>query len=233
MSAGTGYNFVSLTLARAAQVNENFQWFRGHYLPITQSGTWANTTSVMDLGSVAFKWRKLYCGSAPSLFITDLTCTTAKVTNAGITNLTCTTANITNLTCTTANINALTSTIITVVALTATARITITGAPPNPPDINTLYKDNIPKAWLIYDQVAVTISASFNISSVTDVATGLFSPNWNRNFATTTYCVVLFTGQTDTQNTVTSVGSTQFRTQNEAGTSVDDDLNNVIAMGPQ
>lgn len=60
MSGSTGYNFAANTKARASEVNLNFEWFRGHYLPVTQSGTWANTTGVYDLGSSSFAFRNLY-----------------------------------------------------------------------------------------------------------------------------------------------------------------------------
>ena len=60
MSGSTGYNFTANTKARASEVNLNFEWFRGHYLPVTQSGTWANTTGVYDLGSSSYQWNNLY-----------------------------------------------------------------------------------------------------------------------------------------------------------------------------
>ncbi|MDI6756448.1 MAG: hypothetical protein QME32_00330 [Endomicrobiia bacterium] len=60
MSGATGYNFTAGTPARANEVNKNFEWFRGHYLPVTQSGTWANTSAVYDLGSSTQRWRAIY-----------------------------------------------------------------------------------------------------------------------------------------------------------------------------
>ena len=60
MAGTTGYNFSPNTKARSSEVNQNFEWFRGHYLPVTQSGTWANTSSVNDIGSSAFQWRDAY-----------------------------------------------------------------------------------------------------------------------------------------------------------------------------
>jgi len=60
MSFGTGYNFEPDTKARATEVNQNFTWFRGHYLPITVSNTWINTSGVYDLGSSSFQWRNLF-----------------------------------------------------------------------------------------------------------------------------------------------------------------------------
>lgn len=60
MSGTNGFNFSPGPLIKSSEMNQNFEWFRGHYLPITQSGTWANTTGVYDLGSNAYKWRNLY-----------------------------------------------------------------------------------------------------------------------------------------------------------------------------
>lgn len=60
MSGVTGINFIPNSAIRPSEVNQNFEWFRGHYLPITQSGTWANTNNASDLGSAAAKWRDGY-----------------------------------------------------------------------------------------------------------------------------------------------------------------------------
>lgn len=59
MSGTAGFNFSSTTI-RSAEVNQNFEWVRGHYLPLTQSGTWANTTGVYDVGSSSYKFRDGY-----------------------------------------------------------------------------------------------------------------------------------------------------------------------------
>jgi len=67
MSFGTGYNFTPDTKARATEVNQNFTWFRGHYLPITVSNTWINTNAVYDIGSSSFQWRDIhFSGTMPS-----------------------------------------------------------------------------------------------------------------------------------------------------------------------
>lgn len=60
MSGSTGYNFTAGGPARASEVNRNFEWMRGHYLPVTQSGTWANTSAIYDLGSTTQRWRAIY-----------------------------------------------------------------------------------------------------------------------------------------------------------------------------
>lgn len=66
MAGGTGFNFVPNTKIRSTEVNQNFEWTRGHYLPITQSGTWANTTGVYDLGSATYKFRDGYFSGSVS-----------------------------------------------------------------------------------------------------------------------------------------------------------------------
>lgn len=49
------------TLARSAQVNSNFDVFRGHLLPVNPNATGA-IDNTYDLGSSNYKWRKLYVG---------------------------------------------------------------------------------------------------------------------------------------------------------------------------
>ena len=68
MAGSNGYNFVAGTKARGTEVNSNFEWFRGHYLPVTQSGTWANTTGIYDLGSSSFTWRAIYLANTSTAF---------------------------------------------------------------------------------------------------------------------------------------------------------------------
>src|SRR3990172_5712374 len=60
MSGSVGYNFTANTTIKSTEVNSNFEWVRGHYLPVNQTGTWNNTTGVYDLGSATAKWRHGY-----------------------------------------------------------------------------------------------------------------------------------------------------------------------------
>lgn len=57
------------------------------------------------------------------------------------------------------------------------------------PVVNALYSQSSAKAWLHYDKAASTIRGSFNISSVTDTATGRFRVTWLRGFASANYVV--------------------------------------------
>ncbi len=120
MSASVGYQFAANTKARASQVNENFEWFRGNYLPITQSGTWATTNSVMDLGSLSFHWANAYIDTFPSHTTFSETVTIADLTATNIT--------VSTLTATSITVATLTATSATIADLTVTASITLPGA---------------------------------------------------------------------------------------------------------
>lgn len=61
--------------------------------------------------------------------------------------------------------------------------------PTGTPAANTLYKGNIPKAWLSYDGVTPAIRDSFNVSSVTDNGTGDYTPVWDRDFSDRNYAM--------------------------------------------
>lgn len=80
-------------------------------------------------------------------------------------------------------------------SLTEKVRIDNEGAvilssdPRGTPAANALYKGNIPKAWLNYNQITPVINNSFNVSSVTDHGLGDFSPIWDRDFANVNYGV--------------------------------------------
>lgn len=71
------YNFTALTVIRSAQVNTNFDTFRGHLLPVDPSTATAATTMTYDLGSIDHMWRGAFnqygimyantAGSAPTV----------------------------------------------------------------------------------------------------------------------------------------------------------------------
>jgi len=70
-------------------------------------------------------------------------------------------------------------------------KIAVSGSPAGTPDANTLYKENIPKAWINFNGVGtVSIRDSFNVSSLIDGATGTYTINWDRDFADSNYCFV-------------------------------------------
>ena len=55
----TFYSFMANTKARASHVNNNFDVFRGHIIPISTDTQTASDGSY-DLGSVDYRWRSLY-----------------------------------------------------------------------------------------------------------------------------------------------------------------------------
>ncbi len=76
--------------------------------------------------------------------------------------------------------------------LEVTGGIKVTGAAPNPPSANTLYKDNIIKAWVNFNGTTGTIRDSFNVSSVAIVGTGNYVITWDTDFANTNYAIASF-----------------------------------------
>lgn len=58
--AGTSWvTFVANTKARAQDVNNNFDWIEGTFLPMNAG---SETNNVYDLGSTLYKWRDLHIG---------------------------------------------------------------------------------------------------------------------------------------------------------------------------
>lgn len=56
------------------------------------------------------------------------------------------------------------------------------------------------KAWVRYNSVAQTISASYNVSSVTYTTTGSFVINWTTAFSDANYCMVGMAGDNNGGN---------------------------------
>lgn len=75
------------------------------------------------------------------------------------------------------------------------------------PAANTLYTDNTPKGWVMGD-TAGNVSASFNVTSITDNGTGDWSVNWDRDMASATYAAVA-SGKSDGAIS-TEIGNTSF-----------------------
>jgi hypothetical protein len=57
------YSFTANTKARASQVQNNFDVFRGHFIPVHPS-TATSVGSTYDLGSAEYRWRNAYFKSA-------------------------------------------------------------------------------------------------------------------------------------------------------------------------
>lgn len=66
----------------------------------------------------------------------------------------------------------------------------------------TLTKQHAAKSWVNFDGTAGTIAArdSFNVSSLTDNGTGLYSVNFNNNFSDGNYAGVGTIGNADVSN---------------------------------
>ena len=54
------YTFVAQTVIRSAHVNNNFDIFRGHLLPVDPNTSTAATTETYDLGASDHRWRNVY-----------------------------------------------------------------------------------------------------------------------------------------------------------------------------
>ena len=68
--------------------------------------------------------------------------------------------------------------------------VELTGAAPSPPAANTIYKDNVAKAWINFDGTGtIAIRDSFNVSSITDNGVGDYTVVWDTDFADAKYAV--------------------------------------------
>ena len=67
--------------------------------------------------------------------------------------------------------------------------MTVTSSPGSPPAANTIYKQNIPKAFIFFSQATDAINDSHNISSITDGANGQDVVNFDRDFLNTGYAI--------------------------------------------
>lgn len=123
--------------------------------------------------------------------------------------------------------------------------LTLTGTPGGTPDADTLYKDNVVKAWINFDGTGTpAIRDSFNVSSLVDNGVGDYTINWDRNFADASYAVT-FGSQTaaidDTRpiisntggQTASSVRVLNHDTTGAAGTNQDATIFCVMAIGDQ
>ena len=107
-----------------------------------------------------------------------------------------------------------------------------------PPDLMHHHPGMV-KAWCKWD-IAVTVNASHNVSSVTDSATGLWTINWNTDFSSVNYAVAC--SWRDDNDKVefqcsggsSAAGTYEFKLVNGGGSLVDaaaaDDMQ-VIALG--
>lgn len=54
------YSYSANTLIESAKVNNNFDVFRGHIIPVSPNTATAGTTGSYDLGSTDYAWRNVY-----------------------------------------------------------------------------------------------------------------------------------------------------------------------------
>jgi hypothetical protein len=100
------------------------------------------------------------------------------------------------------------------------------------------------KAWVSFNgEGTVAIRSSYNVSSITDNGTGLYTVNFSTTFADTNYALatstVSFATTTGTANTAVletddganrTTSSAQFRTQLSTGANIDRAVVNVAAF---
>ena len=121
----------------------------------------------------------------------------------------------------------------------ATAGITILNDPSGTPVANTLYKASVMKGWIKFDgSGTIAITDSFNVSSITDNATGDYSVNWDQDFANADYAVTASAGYilvAGNDNTANSVGSANIYSADlsGAGARADSSIISVIGIGDQ
>ncbi|HEX7925944.1 MAG TPA: hypothetical protein VF678_00035 [bacterium] len=131
---------------------------------------------------------------------------------------------------------------LTVSSLATVEKLLVRANPSGTPDANTLYRGLIPKAWLHYDQTGTpVILDEENVSGVSDDATGIFTPSWDRDFSGADAYAALGTTSQDggglTQvlmyNAAPAAGSVQFVNRNGSGSTNDKADNLIVAFGRQ
>ena len=109
------------------------------------------------------------------------------------------------------------------------------------PRANTLYKENIIKAWIqLNGSGTITVRDSFNVSSIVDDATGTWTINWTTAFANKHYAVVCTVERGSLVNRVCSPGNQEFGqgtvqifVESTGGANQDAEYITLIAVGDQ
>ena len=174
-----------------------------------------------------------------SVDIAEVTANTAKVTNATHTG------NVTGSTALTLNKTAIsdrTDTVITASDYIIYGDVT---------DTNNLKKDTIQgildlgssvstekliKGWITFVGTGtISISDSYNVSSITDVSTGNYRVYWDTDFANTNYCIVFGSPSTtgDIRGWAEAVGNCYVATYDSGTTATDSTAVMIIAIGDQ
>jgi hypothetical protein len=111
---------------------------------------------------------------------------------------------------------------------------TATNAVVTPGVVN--YHPGVAKGWVNYDQTNTTINSSHNVTSVTDVVTGVYTVNWDTDFSGDEVysAVVMCVGGIGGFNTTTlPAASTSAISRDSAGTLTDYDTCCVTVFGDQ
>jgi hypothetical protein len=92
------------------------------------------------------------------------------------------------------------------------------------------------KGWVTFDGTNAnpdSTKTGYNVDSITDNGTGDYTVNWDTDFASSTYVVVVGSSASHTYLQGRTAGTTQVKTKNLAGTDTDVSLISVIAFGSQ
>jgi len=100
-------------------------------------------------------------------------------------------------------------------------------------------EQGLAKCWFNYDQDAPAVDDSFNITSITDVGTGQFDPQWNNNFSNVNYACTgmgpetLYVTQDDGhgETVLTTTADCGMRMIQYTGSYVDAEQTMVVAHG--
>jgi hypothetical protein len=113
--------------------------------------------------------------------------------------------------------------------------LTLTGDAASPPDVNTLVKDNIPKARIHFEGATAIVRDSFNVTGVVRNSAGNYTITWDTDFANIFYVVAGNAGANFEiiQPVTLAVGTYNFRTINISGTVGDPSLIMLMATGGQ
>ena len=99
----------------------------------------------------------------------------------------------------------------------------------------TLTKQSAAKAWLNYDGVTNTAEDSFNVASVTDVSTGIFTVIYTNSMNNATPAINVSTTDTSfvgiSQKSQVTATQARFEVDNSASSNRDRDFNSLLAHG--
>lgn len=109
------------------------------------------------------------------------------------------------------------------------------------PVSNSIYKDNIIKAWVNFNGSTMVINDSFNIYTIKDLGTGIYEIVFDRDFANVNYITIIMVSNQGGTGALlgrikdggTTVGSIQIETFNTALSAVDPLGVQVIVIGDQ